>query len=441
MPDRLTILLVLFCLFGMEWGTAELCADVIRLKNGGEIRGAMDRQKASRENLPLDIVSLSGIQMRVAREDVEFFVFRSPRVEEYETRERQALNTADDHWGLVMWCVRNQLEKQKQHHLEQVVRLSPNHERARKMLDHVQFRGDWMPREEMMSRKGYVKYQNQYITMQEMALIAAEEQQQDVNQEWFDQMKRWKAALYSKTSDDSQAALAELQALRDPGAVPALVKIFAFHPDQAARGLMLEILDAIDSPDAKEAIVRQALFDDSSQLRNQALGFIPKSYQFQANKIYIEHLSHSDNKIVNRAARGLEEIGTEESVSHLVDALITSHTYIVQIPYREGVTFGANGSNNGQLGSGVLPAEIELLARTGQLPFGVQVNEPIGIPSQAGVKWKPVKVHRNLKNSTVLATLAKLTEEDFGYDQRLWRLWMAAQKNHGRSLFTADPAS
>ncbi|MDB4637643.1 MAG: hypothetical protein P8M30_12785 [Planctomycetaceae bacterium] len=441
MPDRLVIPLIVIFLFGMEWGTAELRADVIRLKNGGEIRGTMDRQKASRENTPLDIVSLSGIQMRIAREDVEFFVFRSSRVEEYETRERQAFDSAEDHWDLVMWCVRNQLEKQKQHHLEQVVRLSPNHERARKMLDHVKHRGDWMPQEEMMSRKGYVKHQNRYITMQEMALISAKEEQQEVNQEWFDQMKRWKAALYSKTQDDSQAALTELQALRDPDAVPALVKIFAFHPDQAARVLMLDILDAIDAPDAKAAIARQALFDDSSQLRNQALGFIPNSYRFQANQLYLEHLSHSDNKIVNRAARGLEEIGTEESIPHLVDALITSHTYIVQVPYREGVTFAANGSNNGQLGSGVLPAEIELLARTGQLPFGVQINEPLGIPSQAGVKWKPVKVHRNLKNSTVLATLTKLTEEDFGYDQRSWRLWMAAQKNHGRSLFTADPAS
>ena len=160
MPDRLVIPLIVIFLFGMEWGTAELRADVIRLKNGGEIRGTMDRQKASRENTPLDIVSLSGIQMRIAREDVEFFVFRSSRVEEYETRERQAFDSAEDHWDLVMWCVRNQLEKQKQHHLEQVVRLSPNHERARKMLDHVKHRGDWMPQEEMMSRKGYVKHQN-----------------------------------------------------------------------------------------------------------------------------------------------------------------------------------------------------------------------------------------------------------------------------------------
>jgi hypothetical protein len=425
-----------------EWGSGDVCADVIRLNNGGEIRGVMDRKKAANETLPLDIVSLSGIEMRIAREDVEFFVFRSPRVEEYETRERQALDTTDDHWDLVMWCVRNQLEKQKQYHLEQVVRLSPDHEQARKMLDHVSYRGDWMPREEMMKRKGYVKHGNKYITMQEMALIAAEEEQQEVNQEWFDQMKRWKAALYSQTQGQSQAALTELQALRDPDAVPALVKMFAHHSDQAARSLMLEILDAIDSPQAKEAIARQALFDESSQLRTQALGFIPKSYHFQASQLYIEHLAHSDNKIVNRAARGLEEVGSEESLTHLVDALMTSHTYTIQVPYREGVTFASNGSNNtGQLGSGALPAEIELLARTGQLPYGVQVNPPQGIPSQAGVKWKPVKVHRVMQNATVLSTLKKLTEEDFGYDQRLWRLWMAAQKNHGRSLFTTDDAS
>ena len=155
---------------------------------------------------------------------------------------------------------------------------------------------------------------------------------------------------------------------------------------------MLEILDAIDSPQAKEAIARQALFDESSQLRTQALGFIPKSYHFQASQLYIEHLAHSDNKIVNRAARGLEEVGSEESLTHLVDALMTSHTYTIQVPYREGVTFASNGSNNtGQLGSGALPAEIELLARTGSYLTASRSTRLRGYPLKRASNGSPLR--------------------------------------------------
>ena len=85
----------------------ELYADVIRLKNGGEIRGEMDRARAAAEEEPLEIVSLSGVRLRVAREDVEFFVFRSPRIEEFESRSRQAEMTVEDQWALAQWCARS----------------------------------------------------------------------------------------------------------------------------------------------------------------------------------------------------------------------------------------------------------------------------------------------------------------------------------------------
>ena len=274
-----------------------------------------------------------------------------------------------------------------------------------------------------------------------MELINRKEQQQEISQEWFDQMKRWKTALYSPIPQKSEAALEELQKLRDPKAVPALVRLFAHHEDRRARSLMIEILEAIDSAEAKEALAMQAIFDSDETLRQQAVEAIPKRYHLHASQLFANHLEHTDNKIVNRSARALRFVAKSDALHDLVDALKTNHSMTIHVPVREGVTFASNGNNsNGQLGSATVPAEIEALARTGQLPYGFRVNPPLGMPTQAGVKWKPVTLRRTIANREVLATLVELTGEDFGFDQRLWRLWMASQKNRGRSLFINEPA-
>ncbi|MDX1965884.1 MAG: hypothetical protein SFV23_01825, partial [Planctomycetaceae bacterium] len=44
-------------------------------------------------------------------------------------------------------------------------------------------------------------------------------------------------------------------------------------------------------------------------------------------------------------------------------------------------------------------------------------------------KW--VVVQQDHQNADVLATLQKLTGEDFRYDERTWHLWWAAQKHAG----------
>lgn len=435
---RISLICFLAALSGSIGGI--LRADIIRLKNGGEIRGQMDRGKSYDESKPLEIVSLSGIHLKIDRDDVDFYVFRSPRVEEYETLERDALDTPEDHWELAQWSARNHLETQERKHLLRLVELQPEHEKARKLLDHVKYQGTWMPREEMMSKQGYVKYKNGYITLQEMELINRKEQQQEISQEWFDQMKRWKTALYSPVAEKSETALEELQKLRDPEAIPALVHLFAHHEDNRARSLMIEILEMIDSSEAKEALALQAIFDEDPDLRLKAVEAIPERYHLQASQLFANHLEHADNKIVNRSARALLYVAKPEALNSLIDALATSHTFNIHVPVREGVTFASNGNNNRGLGSGTVPAEIEALARTGQLPYGFRVNPPLGMSNQAGVKWKPVTLRRTIKNSEVLATLVELTGENFGYDQRLWRLWMASRKNQGQSLFITDQA-
>jgi HEAT repeat protein len=409
-------------------------ADVIRLKNGGEIRGQMDRAKAAAEEGPLEIVTQLGIRLRVAREDVDFYVFRSARIEEYETRSRRAEMTVEDQWALAQWCARQHLDEQRQAHLYKVIQIDPDHEQARKLLDHVRHRGNWVSREEMMRDHGYVKYKNHYVTLQEMALIEQSAQEEELNKEWVDRIKRWRAELYSSSPVRSRAAWEALQQLEDPAAVPALVHLFQNHDDRSARLLMVEILAAIDSPAAAEGLASQAIFDSEPEIRQAALQAIPKAYYPDAGRWFADQLTHSENAIVNRAGVALQQVGSEEVLGDLINSLVTSHSYTVYVPYRDGIAFNIDKNSGNSRISSVLPPQIEALARAGQLPYGVQVNPAPGYATGDEVKWKPVKMQRTIRNQGVLSALETLTDENFGFDQRLWRLWLASHKNQGVSL-------
>jgi hypothetical protein len=47
---------------------------------------------------------------------------------------------------------------------------------------------------------------------------------------------------------------------------------------------------------------------------------------------------------------------------------------------------------------------------------------------------KHVIVNRDEQNREVLATLQKITGQNFGYNERTWALWHAAQKNGAGNL-------
>ena len=105
----------------------------------------------------------------------------------------------------------------------------------------------------------------------------------------------------------------------------------------------------------------------------------------------------------------------------LIDALATSHKMRVPQGPAYAVGFNRNGTQ-GNLNSG-LPPDVEAALRSGQLPYGVVIdNSNVRAPP---VKWVTVRVP--LQNSEVLDALRTLSQQNFGYDKRAWRLWWQAQ--------------
>lgn len=397
-------------------------ADLVRLKNGGELRGEVEKG-AGTNDTTLVIETLSGVVVTLARVDVEFVTYRRRVFEEYETRARLTPRELEPQWELAVWCRENGLLDQRDHHLEQVVEFDPDHAEARRLLRHVQHRGEWMPQEEAMRAQGYVKYRNRYVTPQELALIEKTAADREAEKQWYADVRRIASGLEHRSLKRRQSAAAELQAIDDPYAVPALVKNFADSPNAVLRMAFVNVLGRIPGGSPVGPLVDRALHDGDYEIRYRALNVITPERGEAAVPLLVRSLKSSDNNVVRRAANGLARYGGESIVPQLIEALVTRHEYRVAKPTTSGtIGFRSDGGPAGQ-GNVVLPPELQAMVQSGAIVQTPQYNP------HARVKWVTVKPH--IQNAEVHTALVKLTGEDFGYDERTWRLWWGSRKSAG----------
>jgi hypothetical protein len=398
-------------------------ADLVKLLNGGELRGKIASSGDSKQNIRLE--TLTGAVVVVERDQTQFVTMRSVMVEEYESRSRQIEDTWEAHWELSEWCRLHGLTKQRETHLLRVTELSPEHEKAQLALKRVWHKGHWVDRDELMASQGYVKYKNRYITTQEMEIIEKTTDELKLERLWPPKIRMWLAALEDPNSSRGGQGLNELRNINDPHAVNAVIKFMCGDSRVEIRQLSVAILIKIAGGKAIAGLVQMALFDESPDVRSAALeGIGSDSYQY-AQSGFIRSLKSEDNAIVCRAASALGKIGDKNAVGPLIEALVTAHQYQVatDIPVQPSYSFttdGNFGSNNQ-----TLPPEIMAAVRTGHM------QTPIIAPSGDSIPKKVVAVRVDHYNKEALSALEKLTEKNFGYDKRTWKLWWSAEKNMG----------
>lgn len=411
--------------------TSDGRGDVIQLRNGGEIRGEIDRQSV-RDGGPLTITTLSGSEIVVERDAFTQYAFRPVRIEEFESRLRRIEPSVEAYWELVEWCAQQRMTPQRNECLERIIELNPNHAEARRLLDHVEFKGEWMTREEMMRERGFVKYRNRYITEQELALIEKTQSEREQEREWQNRIRQWSGWLYGSHPARAEEALLSLQNLKEPAAITGLVNVFQNHPDKQGRQLLVQVLSQMDHTATIGPLAAQAVFDSDPEIRYLAANSIPERFHPTASERIALNLRHKDNAIVRRAAEALKVVGGEASIDDLIDALVTQHTVTVHVPVQEAFTLN---TNTGNLASAqpVIPPNVELMYRAGQLPYGYQVAQP------PVVKTRAVKYQVAASNEEALVALQMLTGENFGFDERSWRIWFASRKNQSPALSNTAP--
>lgn len=414
--------IVIILIFAAACSTVN--ADVIRLRSGGEVRGEFSKSVGQDSGDLTTIETLDGIRVVVAQEELVFSKERSRPVEEYYTRLHGIDDSVDARWQLAEWCRSHQLYQQRSELLEQVLSIEPDHAEARRILGYQNYSGKWMTRAEFMESQGYVEFKGKWMTPQERDLREKSDAQRQAEGAWFPKIRLWVGWLSGSDLHRQQAAMAEFQHLTDPDAVTALRHTMETHRDAHIRALYVDVLRQLPNHAGVPALVNRYLLDGDVGVRTGARHALTPEHYAVATPLLLKGLAATDNGVVRRSAQMLGEIGDPKAVPYLIQALVTTHTYQSQIPVNQGVSFGQTASGGTVLNpnQNVLPPDIALMARTGQLPYGVNVQQ------QGFQRYRTVNVRVDMTNVEVLEALKKITGKDLGFRERDWQLWWDLQK-------------
>ena len=401
----------------------EARADLVRLKNGGELRGSLLKGTDKTRDPELTIVSFTGATITVARTEIDSVQIRSPAVEEYVTRAREIPHTAEAHQQLADWCSSRQLKAQRVEQLELLLELEPDNEAIHRAIGHVRYKGEWLSREESMAKQGYVQHKGKWITQLELELLEKTEAERAAEQEWFPKVKQWSGWLSGRDTRRVSEGLLNLRSIQDPDAAAALWNYLGQQSNPDCRMLFVQVAGQFKGPKPVRRLSQSMLAEGNELIFRMTLDTIDEDQKIEVVKYCLPGLKNKSNDVVQRAGIVIGKFGDERVIPDLIDALITTHHYKIQVPdSTPAVTFGGPAPLTPSGNAGLSASDVDLLARTGQLPYGYTIGNP------APTRMRTVNVKSDMRNSRVLEALKGITQQNFGYDQRDWQRWWTLKK-------------
>ena len=254
-----------------------------------------------------------------------------------------------------------------------------------------------MTPDEYMLRQGYVKYRGAWKLPQEIELESREREFELADKQWRKQLKMWIGHL----DNDKRAADAvqSIQGIRDASAAAALADIVADDKNPLDVRLMcLEVISKLPPGLVTGTLIQLSLHDANENLRERCLAVLRRQGAHLAVPVFIKELLNKDNKIVKRAAIGLQVLGSVSATKPLIDALVTNHKFVKQgNPGQMSASFGGGGDNGGLGGLSM------------------------------GQKTQVFKV--DIQNDEALAALTSLHPGvNYGFDKDKWRRWFMSSK-------------
>jgi hypothetical protein len=381
------LILVLVCNAGFACR-----AEVFVLTNGGRISGELvNRNEKPRKQY---IIKMAGEgQITLAASQVEQVLNHRPEEDEYERIRPAYPDTAEGQWALAEWCRQQKLSVERETHLKRIIELDPNHVEARHALGYVQIEGKWTTQDAKMIEQGYKRYKGRWMLQQQIDLIESKKKQETAQQEWAQNIKRWRGWL---GTDREGQALEKFQNIADPMAIKALVKGLRDDQSVQARMIYIDVLAKIETTEAAMALAINSLDDPDVEVRLTCLDRLQTEKRPEIVSYYVGKLRHKDNPVVNLAGVALGRMKDPSTVGPLIDALVTTHQF--KIPKAGGDNSTSSTFSNAPGGGGY--------------SFG----------------GGPKIISKQIPNQAVLDALVAITGQNFEFNPDAWRHWYAAQK-------------
>lgn len=367
--------------------------DTVEISGGGHLTGQVNRNGDSVIVRIDDEIQVALPASRVRR------VVDSDDLRTYLDRSRAAGNDAERHYELAIWCVTGNNvpgdnHRYKRYHLQRTIELDPDHIKARAGLGYKKQDGKWVRTSDLMQGRGMITRAGRWELPEALAIQDMQESTNTDAKKWIKEVKRL-VAIIQRNSSKAPEALAALKAIDDPLAAPAIEEQL-FEPrgkqSRAVRMMWVKLLGRFKSSSSVRALVKAGLVEEDETIREAVLQELTEYGSGSAVATYLPYLAKNDNKLVNRAARGLSWFPDPELALTYVDALITTH-------------------------------------KTEQAP-GAAINAGFGDGGggmQMGGK-KKVFVEQ-IRNPSVLSLIKVIEPDvDYGYDEQAWREYFAGKR-------------
>ena len=370
-------------------------ADLFELKDGGEVDGAVVERSEAGDYV---VRTSEGAEISLERNSIQRVVQHDEATAEYRRKSRSAPDTVEAHRELAEWCRARKMLDEADHHMARVAELDPNDEDARRSLGLQQVGNRWLTSDELMTERGMIFFDGKYRTKQDAALRDREKKQSSVNIDWLQQLKIWRGFLDNRRPERVQEDQAHILAINDPQAAPALIRVMEEEPEDSIFELFMRVLAQLDHPAALQQLVAYTLDPEiNPEFRAQARDYLLRWPRPVPIVPYVNALKSKDNRVVNLAGLALGQLNDPAAISPLIDALVTTHKYIVP---------PAGGGNGDQITAG----------------FGTPGAGGGGGLSVGG-KGAQV-ISRDESNEKVLQALVKLSgKQNFEFDEPAWRAW------------------
>lgn len=368
-------------------------ADVVILENGGRVEGTLlDAKKSPRDKY---IIETSAGRLTLDKSQVKEVIGQSTSQEAYEKVRREFPDTVEGQMALAAWCRDHHLASQRRKHLEHVLELDPNYNEAHRLLNHHRDGGVWKSPRQFNEDRGYVEYQGQWMTPQEMELKEAARKVDLAEKEWKRWLKMWRGWL---DGPRAQEAIMKISGIDDPFATRALSDLLDNEKVERFRKVYVEALARIGTPVALMILCHRSMNDASEEIRITSLDYVVEKPSPAFTDFFISKLHDKENAMVNRAALALGRLNDRKAISPLIEALMTDHIHVVA-PAQPGMAAGFGSFNGG----------------------------PVGGFSVGG--GGPKMVRQTYKNPQVLDALVQLSGgPNFDYDRDAWKAWYASRK-------------
>jgi hypothetical protein len=368
--------------------------EIFVLDNGGRIEGDVLNPKESPRKRYV-IKTTAGVQMTLDKAQVKQVIHRTDDEIEYDKVRPKFPDTVEGQWGLAEWCRERNLSRLRATHLERIIELDPDHEKARQALHYRRVGGEWKTQTQEMEEQGYVHYKGKWRTSQEVAIMERSRKTELAVKEWKGRLKRWRDWLERGRVDE---AVEQIDGITDPFAIPALESALKNDSNDEHRRRYIEALARIGTPSSWRVLCMVAIEDETEEVRLTCLDHLEEHPSEAFVDYFVGRLRDKNNAIVNRAAMGLARMKDPTAISPLIDHLITEHKFLISPP--SGGVQG--GFYKGPAGSG------------GSFNFGDQ----------------PAKyITKRIENQDVLASLVQLTGGvNFSFEVSAWKKWYASRK-------------